>query len=285
MFIKEEGLPDSLKDEVCKITRRLVSRVIWNDEAKQSKAQLIELLERKGYISFTASTTNYGCWQIGESLLYWVPADRRGPMSEFKEQTVRLVCTGSGRYTRTLMVGPVRVTKETKSELQSSVLVSQSSIKSELLRQQPFIGVYAKMLGIKTSNRDDGLRLLAAKESSSMVSTWTDVLALEKTTEGLWRLHNGGFEILGRIYSLEGVTVKYGDDGQVIAPKKYQGQKVLGLADGEYLIVDRFYSEEQSPPFEYHQMPIWREFLKEHGWIDDKDGLHTLHELTLATEE
>lgn len=44
---------------------------------------------------------------------------------------------------------------------------------------------------------------IAARERSSMVSMWTDILALEKLSGGNWQLHQGKLEIIGSIYDLD----------------------------------------------------------------------------------
>ena len=108
MFSKNDGVADELADQAGRLVQELKSRTGWNADAFKTRDKLVAVLESKGYISFHANVTNYGTWSIGESMLLYVPQDRRGTLDIFRGQVIRLVCVRSGRYTRDLMAGPLR---------------------------------------------------------------------------------------------------------------------------------------------------------------------------------
>jgi len=106
-FFQDDGVPDTLNDTIGALGRAICSQPYFNAEAFRLKAELIKCLSAQRYTGFTANVTNYGTWGVGVSRLYFVPKDRRGALSAYREQTIRLICVGSGRYTRELMAGVV----------------------------------------------------------------------------------------------------------------------------------------------------------------------------------
>jgi hypothetical protein len=104
-FSQADGLPDTLNDAIGQLGRAICAEPYFNSEAYRLKAELIKCLSAQGYTSFTANVTNYGVWSVGAARLYFVPKDRRGALSVYREKTIRLICVGSGRYTRELSAG------------------------------------------------------------------------------------------------------------------------------------------------------------------------------------
>jgi hypothetical protein len=114
MFDLSEQLFDNIKDDVRPLLNSLDKRTRWNAEAKQSLINLIELLKKKKYISFTGHPNRYHLTRIGSSCLYDVPTYRKGALAPFRGKRVRLVCISSGRYDRQLMAGVVGDTPKNK---------------------------------------------------------------------------------------------------------------------------------------------------------------------------
>jgi hypothetical protein len=106
-FSKADGLPDTLTDTIGNVGRALFSQPHFNSESIRLRAELIKSLSKKRYVGFTANVTNYGTWRVGEAMLYFVPKDRRGALSIYREKTIRLICVGSGRFTRELSAGVI----------------------------------------------------------------------------------------------------------------------------------------------------------------------------------
>jgi hypothetical protein len=77
----------------------------------------------------------------------------------------------------------------------------------------------------------------------------------------------GRLEILGSIYDLEEDKI-YDEEGNLVIPKSYCGQRIVGLADGEYLVTNKFESEFESNVFLPKEFGIYRPFLVEHEWME-----------------
>ena len=283
MFSKDDGIPDNLDDSVGRLARTIKSNAGWNAEVNQLRGTLVDQLESKGYIEFAANVTNYGHWHVGESMLFFVPTNRRGPLRVFVGKTIRLVCTRSGRYTRGLMAGVVRVPKDVRTQLQQKLEQNQSEMTANMEAKKPYLQRYLRRMGIRGDHRPDGLIFLAARENSSMVSTWTDILALENVEPGRWRLHQGGLEVLGSIHAMPEGVLQFDDDENPIEPTAYDGKQVVGLADGEFMLSDTFIAEESSEPFASGDYLTCRTFLQEQGWIESgKVSLNIIQEMLEA---
>jgi hypothetical protein len=271
MFSKADGIKDVLDDVPGRLARKIQSFGRWNSETLKLREELIKTLSSRGYIEFDANVTNYGTWQVGESTLMYVPPSRRGALSVFTGKTIRLVCTISGRYTRGLMAGVVRLPKELRTQVRNQFNKNQLELAKQRAAAEPYLKQYLRRLGIRGKGRADGLVFLAAKEMSSMVSTWTDILALERIEPGQCRLHHGGLEIMGSVNEIESGRTNIDVNGHRVAPKQYKGQRVVGLADGEFMLSNKFYAEESSEPFGWDNVSTCASFLKEQGWADPRD--------------
>ena len=157
MFSKDDGIPDNLQDSIGKLARAIKSSDKWNAEVSGLRATMVEQLDSKGYISFWANVANYGHWQVGESMLFFVPSNRRGPLRAFTGQTVRVVCTRSGRYDRALMAGVVRVSKELRTQLQQKLEKNQTEMIASREAKKPYLQKYLGRMGIRGTNRPDEL--------------------------------------------------------------------------------------------------------------------------------
>jgi hypothetical protein len=98
-------LPDPLTDNAGILISALQCRTEWGAEQTGVLEQLIEMLGRKRYITFSGHPAWYHLTQIGESCLMDVPANKRGHLRAFRGKRIRLVCVSSGRLDRQLMAG------------------------------------------------------------------------------------------------------------------------------------------------------------------------------------
>lgn len=105
MINPELQLPDPLTDNAGILIKALQDRNTWGAEQKGLLDQLIQMLERKRFITFVGQPARYHLTQIGQSCLMDVPANKRGHLSAFRGKRIRLVCVSSGRFDRTLMAG------------------------------------------------------------------------------------------------------------------------------------------------------------------------------------
>jgi hypothetical protein len=77
--------------------------------------------------------------------------------------------------------------------------------------------------------------ILMSREQSTMVSCWTELLGPADEGDGTWTIAVYGYEWLGSIYGLIPEGERYEEDGGFKVPVEYEGHRIRGLADGEYL--------------------------------------------------
>jgi hypothetical protein len=117
---------------------------------------------------------------------------------------------------------------------------------------------------------DDKVVLLLSREESSMASCWTSHLGLSKVTEKLWRIGTYGYNWLGSIYDLIPEGQLYDDAGEIIIPDEWEGQKIRGLADGEFLETDELVTADYVE-FSADCAHVARDFCNDRGWCDIPD--------------
>jgi hypothetical protein len=132
-FSKMDGVPDTLADKIGELGRAIRSQPHFNSEAIRFANELERRLVRLGYIRFTANVTNYSTWRTGEARLFFVPEHRRGALSVFRGKAIRLICVGSGRFTRELRAGVIRTTAEHRVELINALANNQKRLTELLL--------------------------------------------------------------------------------------------------------------------------------------------------------
>ena len=177
------------------------------------------------------------------------------------------MCIGSGRFTRLLAASAIKLEPRIFKRVVKQFELNQEYLNQKRFENESYLKRYLRELGIRGSNRSDGMTFLAAKEASSMSSVWTEILALEKLNAGYWRLHQGRLEILGSIYDLDQDKI-YDGNGNLVAPKSHQGQRVIGLLDGEYLLTNNFLIEFSSKEFLAGDHTTYRPFLLEYDWMN-----------------
>jgi hypothetical protein len=108
---------------------------------------------------------------------------------------------------------------------------------------------------------DDGKELiLMSREQSSMVSTWSEMLCLNKVSSSKWSIGIYSYEILGSIYELIPEEKRlYDEDGRIIAPDEVDGKAVFGLEDGEYVQTDELVLREEGVEFDASSLQIARD--------------------------
>jgi hypothetical protein len=266
-FSQDDGIEDKLTDAIGEMAKKISTSRSRNLAYTELRNQFDKAIKINKYLIFTANVTNYGTWSVGYSRLFYVPESRRGALSIFKNKTIRLVCIGSGRFTRQLAASVVNLEPKIQAKAIKQFKLNQEKLAKERLEKEPHLKAFVREMGIRGFNRSDGMNFIAAKEMTSMSSTWTKILALEKLSDGNWQLHQGRLETIGSIYDLDEDKI-YDDDGNLVIPKSYQGRRVIGLADGEFLLTNNFEIEISSQHFFAGEHKTYRPFLVEHDWID-----------------
>jgi hypothetical protein len=105
-------LPDPLADNAGILIKAIQTPTQWGPEQQGLLDQLIHMLRRKQYITFTGDARLQQFAQIGSSCLYDVPARSRGPLRALRGRRVRLVCVDFERQKPKLMAGVYEQPKE-----------------------------------------------------------------------------------------------------------------------------------------------------------------------------
>ena len=110
-----------------------------------------------------------------------------------------------------------------------------------------------------------GVQILLSREQSSMVSTWEENLGFFQESEKRWCIGTFGYEWLGSIYDLVPESQRYSEDGELNVPEEWDGKKITGLSDGEYLQTDKLVSADDMS-FTAATLKKAREFCESRGW-------------------
>ena len=102
-----------------------------------------------------------------------------------------------------------------------------------------------------------------------MASTWDEHLCVQALGEGKWLLGIFQYEILGSIYeAVDSEDDLYDDNGDLKVPTEYQGRRITGLADGEYLQTDELIhdSDHESVTFDKSTLDVAHDYAVSNGW-------------------
>lgn len=102
-----EILVDKLEDEISEEIKRLNSLTKWTSEKWKLLESLISRLESLQYQELILKEHRYKAGVIGNSFIYKVSEKRRGLFAPYRGKSVRVICVGSGRFDRTVMVKPI----------------------------------------------------------------------------------------------------------------------------------------------------------------------------------
>jgi len=81
----------------------------WTREKHQVMEEFVDQLHKAGYGYFHASPNNcFNLTGLGNSTVQTIPKNKRGNLKYWRGETIRIVCVGSGRYTRGYVAGPTK---------------------------------------------------------------------------------------------------------------------------------------------------------------------------------
>ena len=124
-------------------------------------------------------------------------------------------------------------------------------------------------------------KLLMSREQSTMVSSWNEMLGVEELKGGKWRIGVFGYKVLESIYDLLPEDQLYNEDGEIKVPTEWDGQKIRGLADGEYLETEELMSaNEDSEEFYASSLQVALDYCRRNGWDQEKGFQEAWDELT-----
>jgi hypothetical protein len=131
-FSKSDGVEDMLTDAVGLLARQLQECKKYDLKFRKIRAEFDKKTIAYKYFFFEANVTNYGTWSIGESKLFYVPLTRKGALSIFRDKTIRLVCVGSGRFTRGLAAKEIKLNSVLKATVIENLKLNQEKIAKEM---------------------------------------------------------------------------------------------------------------------------------------------------------
>ncbi len=103
MFDFKDKIDDPKTDDIGLLLNQILEIPTYTKTKKELHKNLIETLEKRGYVTFPGHTSRYHLSRIGESCLYNVSANRKGYLEKFRGKQIRMICVHSGRFYRTLM--------------------------------------------------------------------------------------------------------------------------------------------------------------------------------------
>jgi hypothetical protein len=134
---------DIYHDRVGKLILRLNQVKSWTKEKHALSNQLQKLLNKNGYVHGSGDRSDYRLHGgTGRSFIYKVPQNKKGALSQFRGEYVRVVCIGTHRFESFFCFKPIK-----KSVIDSYLLTRKISI-------------------------------VASREGSGMTSSWEEYLCL-----------------------------------------------------------------------------------------------------------
>jgi hypothetical protein len=108
--------------------------------------------------------------------------------------------------------------------------------------------------------------ILMSREGSSMASTWTEHLCVS-CLDGKWLIGEYGYNWAASIDDIP-EEERYTEDGELKIPEEWDGHKVLGIADGEYIETDELVERGNDIEFRENELNKAIDFAVNYGWND-----------------
>jgi len=125
--------------------------------------------------------------------------------------------------------------------------------------------------------------ILMSREGSSMASTWTEHLCVSRIGDK-WFIGEFGYNWAASIYDVPEED-RYTDSGEFKVPEVWEGHKVLGIADGEYIETDELVDRGNYIEFISSDIQAAVEFGIEFGWRKYQDFPIAMEKLRAIVSE
>jgi len=96
--------PDESTDEIGVALSAFRKIPTWTKEKKRLSDVFIELLKKNKYEELLLNSGGYKLRGIGSSGIYKVPRKKKGLLSEYEGKTLRLICIGTSRFYKIVMI-------------------------------------------------------------------------------------------------------------------------------------------------------------------------------------
>lgn len=100
-----------------------------------------------------------------------------------------------------------------------------------------------------------------------MASTWTEHLCVS-CLDGKWLIGEYGYNWAASIDDIP-EEERYTEDGELKIPEEWDGHKVLGIADGEYIETDELVERGNDIEFTENELKKAIDFAINYGWNDN----------------
>jgi len=107
-------------------------------------------------------------------------------------------------------------------------------------------------------------QILISREGSSMSSSWTEHLCISRIGNK-WTLGEYGYNWAASIDEIP-EEERYNEEGDINVPDEWNGHKVLGIADGEYIETDELVGNGNEIDFESSEIKDAIAFAIEFNW-------------------
>ena len=108
--------------------------------------------------------------------------------------------------------------------------------------------------------------ILMSRDGSSMASTWTEHLCVS-CLDGKWLIGEYGYNWAASIDDIP-EEERYTEDGELKIPEEWDGHKVLGIADGEYIETGELVERGNDIEFTENELQKAIDFAVNYGWND-----------------
>jgi len=115
-----------------------------------------------------------------------------------------------------------------------------------------------------TFDKDIPPTILMSREGSSMASTWTEHLCIS-FAKGKWLIGDYNYNWAASINDIAAED-RYTDSGELKIPDEWDGHKVLGIADGEFIETDELIERGNFLEFDNSELDKAIAFAVEFGW-------------------
>lgn len=124
--------------------------------------------------------------------------------------------------------------------------------------------------------------LLLTRECSTMASSWTEHLCLVRESETSWLLGSFSPEWLCPISDVPD-DILYDENEEMVIPETWEGKKIVGLGDGEFLETEDLISQYEEVVFGTSEMQKAVSFFHEYGWSNEEGAEQALERIIALT--
>ena len=92
--------PDDYSDKIGRLIKEYGDSTLskMQKERREIMNRIETECDKQGYIIFGGDIVRFLIGRVGDSYIYDVPYNKTGHLAEYRKQTIRVICVGSGRH-------------------------------------------------------------------------------------------------------------------------------------------------------------------------------------------